>query len=156
MVPVWNKSYVWSLLLLAVAPSITAQADGVLGYWKEPEGSVIHIDSCGKDVCATLVAISASAPARVDGKNPKANLRQRSLCGLRIGEGFHLTSPAKAEGGMLYDPKSGKTYHGVLTTHGDAMDLHGYIGLSVFGRTERWTRTAAVSTCSAGAENAPR
>jgi uncharacterized protein (DUF2147 family) len=143
------------LLALSVfAASGMSQANGVLGYWKEPQGSVIHVDHCGKDVCATLVAISKSAPSQVDGKNPKTGLRQRPLCGLRIGEGFHLTSPGKAEDGMLYDPKTGKTYHGTMTAHADKMDLRGYIGLSLFGRTERWTRTEQTAQCTGTAPKA--
>ncbi len=85
--------------------SLEAQDGGVSGYWKEPQGSVIHVEACGSDVCATLVEISRSAPGRVDANNPDPALRQRSLCGLRIGTGFHLTSSVKAEGGSLYDPK---------------------------------------------------
>lgn len=136
------------MAIVAAAP-LAGQENGVIGYWKEPQGSVIHVETCGQNVCATLVAISPSAPARIDGKNPDRKLRDRSLCGLHIGEGFHLTSPAKAEGGTLYDPKSGKTYHGVLTAHGDQMDLRGYVGIAAFGRTERWTRTAETATCKA-------
>ena len=153
MCPVNVKRYMHflpSLAILAAAsgPLLLAQPSGVIGYWKEPEGSVIQIDTCGREICATLVAISPSAPARVDGKNPDAKLRQRSLCGLRIGEGFHLASPVKAEGGTIYDPKSGKTYRGVMAAHGEELDLRGFVGLSVFGRTERWTRALPVATCS--------
>ena len=132
----------------AIVPSLMGQRSGVVGYWQEPQGSVIRIDTCGENVCATLVAISPSAPARVDGRNPNPDLRRRSLCGLRIGGGFHLTSADKADGGSLYDPKSGKTYHGIMTAHGDHMDLRGYIGIAVFGRTERWIRTEPVTTCT--------
>jgi uncharacterized protein (DUF2147 family) len=135
------------IALLAAGPSLQAQENGVLGYWKEPQGSVIHVDTCGDNICATLVSISPTAPARVDGKNPTENLRKRTLCGLRIGDGFHMASPGKAEGGNLYDPKSGKTYHGIMTAHGDQMDLRGYIGIAAFGRTERWTRTAKTPAC---------
>jgi uncharacterized protein (DUF2147 family) len=76
------------IALVATGPSLMGQENGVLGYWREPEGSVIHIETCGKDVCATLVALSSSAPGRVDGKNPDPKLRNRSLCGLRLGEAF--------------------------------------------------------------------
>lgn len=57
------------------------------------------------------------------------------------------TSPGHAEGGTLYDPKSGKTYRGEMTASGNALALRGYIGLKVFGRTETWTRTQAATPC---------
>ncbi len=132
---------------LLLGHALSAQEAGVLGFWKEPGGSVIHIENCGPSICATLVSLSRSAPDRLDTKNPDHTLQSRSLCGLRIGQGFHLASPAKAEGGTIYDPKSGKTYQGTLTNNGDQLNLRGFIGISLFGRSERWTRTPAVETC---------
>ncbi len=102
-------------------------------------GAVIHVAACGSDICATLIALSKSAPSTVDGKNPDAALRTRPLCGLRIGEGFQ-GSGDKAEGGHLYDPKSGKTYRGTMTAKSNELDLRGYIGIKAFGRSETWTR----------------
>ena len=134
------------LLLLSSAGS--AHDHGVFGYWREPGGSVIHVATCGSDVCATLVALSKSAPSTVDGKNPDVALRNRPLCGLRIGDGFQ-SSGDKAEGGHLYDPKSGKTYKGSMTAKGNELDLRGYVGIKAFGRSETWTRlNEAPSACS--------
>ena len=134
-------------LVQACFCSLHAQQTGVLGYWKEPGGSVIHVEACGNEVCAVLASISPSAPARVDGQNPDVTLRGRSLCGLRLGEGFQLSTPTRAEGGRLYDPKSGRTYRGRMESHGDELSLRGYIGFSMLGRTEKWSRTSAVATC---------
>ena len=141
---------VLALPALFLSHIVYGQNNGVMGYWKEPGGSVIHIEPCGSNLCATLADISPSAPGRFDRNNPDAALRNRSLCGLRIGEGFHLNTPTKAEDGYLYDPKSGKTYRGTMTSSGNDLNMRGYIGISLFGRSERWTRSAAVQTCSAG------
>ncbi|AFL90456.1 hypothetical protein Terro_4252 [Terriglobus roseus DSM 18391] len=126
---------------------VRAQQNGILGYWKEPGGSVIHVATCGKDVCATLAAISPTAPGRVDNNNPDAGLRTRSLCGLRLGEGFQMVNPTKAEDGKLYDPKSGRTYNGRMESHGDVLSLRGYVGISLLGRTEKWNRTSETAVC---------
>jgi uncharacterized protein (DUF2147 family) len=143
---------VW--LLVCAAPLLLcsllwAGQSGVLGYWKEPSGSVIQIAPCGELVCATLVALGPSTPERTDSMNPDAALKTRALCGLRIGTDFHLTSPTRAEGGTLYDPKSGKTYHGAMSSDGDQLSLRGYVGIPLFGRSERWVRTGPVATCGA-------
>ena len=126
---------------------LCAQEAGVLGEWKEPTGSVIRIEACGDDVCAVIAQISSNAPVRVDAHNPDSALRQRSLCGLRIGEGFNRKSPVHADGGTLYDPKSGKTYRGSMESQGDQLSLRGYIGFSFLGRTEKWTRTKSPGQC---------
>lgn len=132
----------------AQAPLATQQGNGVFGDWREAEGSVIRIAPCADRACAVLVAISPSAPTREDGKNPDPALRHRPLCGLTIGTDFHLVGTERAENGTLYDPKSGKTYHGSMEAHGDQLNLRGYIGVPMFGRTEKWSRIAPVASCS--------
>jgi uncharacterized protein (DUF2147 family) len=136
---------------LLLCSQLAAQESGMLGFWKEPTGSVIHIDHCGPEngqaICATLVFVRPNAPTRVDSHNPDPTLHTRSLCGLRIGQDFHLASPGKAEGGTLYDPKSGKTYRGTMSSSGDQLNLRGYVGIPLFGRSETWTRTSPLETC---------
>ncbi len=44
-------------------------------------------------------------------------------------------------GGRLYDPEKGKTYSGKITlVSPKQLDLRGYIGISLIGRTSKWTR----------------
>lgn len=142
----------------AAAPVPNAQTTGVQGDWREASGSVIRIAPCGDALCAKLVLVSAAAPVSVDGMNPDANLRTRPLCGLLIGEGFRSSDPNKADDGKLYDPKTGKTYKGAMTSEGDTLLLRGYIGIAAFGRTAKWDRVkepveaCKVSATQAGAE----
>ena len=141
------KQCLLSLGLASVA-AVGAAAQGVRGYWSEPAGSVIHIQECGADLCLTLVSISPQAPARIDGLNPDPALRSRTLCGVQIGTGFHPSADGKADGGQLYDPKSGKTYHGSLKVEGDRLHLRGFVGVRLFGRTETWSRSGPVPVCT--------
>ena len=137
--------------LLAAAILASAQgkgAGGVRGDWRTPGGAVVRVDSCGSDVCATLFQLEPNAPTHLDTRNPDPAQHTRKLCGLQIGYGFHLTAANHAEDGHLYDPKSGKTYKGVMSSNGDTLDLRGYVGIKAFGRTEHWTRTTPVSPCS--------
>jgi len=137
-------------LLSAASLPLQAQTAGVLGNWREPTGSVIEIFHCGNDLCAKMAAISKQAPTQLDIKNPDPKSRTHPLCGLQIGYGFHLTDPTHADGGKLYDPKSGKTYHGTMTAEGNQLHLRGYVGFKAFGKTETWTRTdRTAATCSA-------
>lgn len=129
--------------LLFFAPSAPAQSNSIFGNWENPTGSVIEVYPCGSDACLRIIAISSHAPTRFDAKNPNSSLRTRPLCKLQIGSGFHLTADGHGQDGHIYDPKSGKTYSGAITRTGDRLRLRGYIGLSVFGRTETWTRAPA-------------
>ncbi|HTM28335.1 MAG TPA: DUF2147 domain-containing protein, partial [Rhodanobacter sp.] len=48
----------------------------------------------------------------------------------------------KWDGGRIVDPKSGKTYKVKLTVTngGKSLDVHGYIGFSLLGRSQTWLR----------------
>lgn len=133
-----------AILLLTTAANfsvaLTQTDPGVIGLWREPGGSVLDVHPCGNNVCARLVFISANAPSHVDGNNPDPAQRSRPLCGLQIGWGFHLKDPDHAADGFIYDPRSGSSYHGSLTADGDHLNLRGWAGFRIFGRTETWTR----------------
>src|SRR4051794_8263899 len=122
------------ILLSTACVASEPPASSILGNWREPTGSVIEIFRCGTDICARMVAISKQAPSQQDIHNPNPAARTHALCGLQIGYGFHSTDLTHADGGKLYDPKSGKTYRGSLTADGDHLNLRGYIGFKAFGR----------------------
>ena len=45
------------------------------------------------------------------------------------------------EGGKVIDPKNGKSYHCKMTLEGkDKLIVRGYIGISLFGRSQTWFR----------------
>jgi uncharacterized protein (DUF2147 family) len=138
---------------LAGCAALRAQAASVLGEWQEPTGAVLRVDHCGNQVCIWIVALSRHADAPTDIHNPDAGLRGRALCGLEIGSGFALRDAAHATDGTLYDPKTGKTYHGMLTVDGDRLDLRGYIGVPLFGRSQTWMRPGApVKGCAVASD----
>ncbi len=43
-------------------------------------------------------------------------------------------------GGTITDPKTGKTYKCTITKDGDKLNVRGYIGLSLIGRTQTWQK----------------
>lgn len=121
---------------------------GVVGNWVTPDKSIVRIEHCKTGICATVVQVSSASPSKADVKNPDPKLRQHPLCGLRIGTHFQAVDATHAKNGTLYDPESGKTYSGTMAADGDTLNLRGYIGLSLFGRTEVWHRTSqAVAPC---------
>jgi uncharacterized protein (DUF2147 family) len=135
-------------LSLPAAKVLPAQAAGVLGVWQDPTGSIIRVDHCGADVCLWIEALGPTAPSLLDIHNPEPTQRSRALCGLQIGSGFTLHDTGHAAGGMLYDPKTGKTYHGNMTAEGARLDLRGYVGIPLFGASQTWTRhSGTVGPC---------
>lgn len=129
--------------------SLVAADHGLFGYWKTSDGSVLRTIPCAQGLCIRIVSVTPTAPGDLDHNNPEPSLRKRPLCNLEIGSNFTLAGDTKATGGSVYDPESGKTYKGNIDLTGDTLKLRGYIGITLFGRTETWHRTADVKPCSA-------
>ena len=132
---------------------MSANADeiGIRGFWQEPSGAVIQVASCAEGLCLKIVALSPGDHPHTDVHNPDAKLRGRPLCGLRIGQDFTEPDSQHAEGGSIYDPKSGHTYSGSMAAQGNTLKLRGYLGIKLFGRSETWTRLKqGRATCTPG------
>jgi uncharacterized protein (DUF2147 family) len=138
-----------SVLPLLLAPVARASSQtGIFGDFEGPTHSIVRVHPCGASVCLTLVKLPPNPPSVLDGHNPDEALQKRPLCGLDIGTGFRQQDADHLVDGQLYDPVSGKTYKGNVTGEGDKLKLRGYIGISLFGRSETWTRVPAVVPCT--------
>ncbi len=75
----------------------------------------------------------------LDGNNPDPALRSRPILGLVI---IHAVYGGGGQWkGTVYDPDNGRTYGCSIRLAGpDTMKLRGYLGFSLFGRTETWKR----------------
>ncbi|RRA48524.1 DUF2147 domain-containing protein [Acidipila sp. EB88] len=136
-------------LLLATPSPADTQASQLTGDWKTPNNSVLRIQPCeGSHLCVRIVTIGPKDQPSHDVNNPDASLRARDLCGLMIGTAFTPDGAAAAKDGKVYDPESGKTYSAKMQAEGDSLNLRGFIGFSLLGRTETWHRTStAVAAC---------
>ncbi len=77
-----------------------------------------------------------------DVKNPNPKLRNRDLVGLEILKNFEFNGKNTWEDGTIYDPRKGETYDCYLKLQSNnKLKVRGFVGISLFGRTEIWTRT---------------
>ncbi len=122
-----------------------AEKTDVEGRWLTQEGDGwIRIQIVG-DSLEGSVAGSPDPKQReereLDDRNPDPDLRTRRLDGLIIMKGFEYDGDSKWSGGTVYDPNSGKTYKCTVTqVDADTLKMRGFIGISLFGRSETWTR----------------
>lgn len=133
------KQVLMTLCALFITAALYAQSDPILGKWQNPSGEGrIEIYKKGEKFYGKLYWIKDSA--KKDTKNPDPKLRTRNIQGLEILSGFVKESKTYVDG-TIYDPKSGKTYSCKMTLKGDdKLDIRGYIGISMLGRSETWTR----------------
>ncbi|NEM97830.1 DUF2147 domain-containing protein [Pontibacter burrus] len=137
------------LLALAVLMLLStyawAQSLSPVGIWTNEDGKArFEIYKCGDKLCGKIVTLKEplrNGKPKVDEKNPDKSLRNRPLAGLEFMNGFAYDSHNKWDDGTIYDPESGKTYSCYMKMIGkDKMEVKGYIGISLIGRTQTWTR----------------
>jgi uncharacterized protein (DUF2147 family) len=141
------------MFLWAASSAIGAETDGILGVWLTQGGKYkVEIFKCGEAFCGKVVGLAEpeypvgdekgmAGKAKVDRNNPEESLRSRPLLGLQIMKGFTYAGNGTWKGGTIYDPDNGKTYKCKITQpKADQLNVRGYIGISLLGRTEEWVR----------------
>lgn len=135
-----------SLLLFFIPSVVFAQnADDVLGYWlTDEETAKIEIYKEGNLYNGKIVWLEEpngdDGKPKLDVENPEESLQSRPLMGLNLVSGF-VFDDDQWEDGQIYDPKEGKTYKCRMRLKKGKLEVRGYIGAPMFGKTVVWTRT---------------
>jgi uncharacterized protein (DUF2147 family) len=131
---------------LAIAPAAGAATPGITGQWlSQDRKGVVSIEPCAGKLCGRITWLRApldsAGKPKHDAHNPQARLQSRPICGLPILWNFTQEGPDSWTGGEIYDPEKGETYHCNIHLEADGtLHVRGYVGISLLGRTEVWTR----------------
>ena len=137
-----------SLYLLSFSFNAIAQkpADRIVGKWYTEENkSLIEIYKKGDKYCGKIIWLKDpncdDGKPKLDKDNPDEKLRSRTILNLEIMTNLEYDDDNEWEDGDIYDPESGNTYSCKITlTDPDKIDMRGYMGFSLLGRTTVWTR----------------
>lgn len=69
----------------------------------------------------------------------KDDRKGKPILGLEIIRGLKKDGD-EFTGGTITDPKTGKTYKCTITRSGDQLNVRGYVGVSLLGRTQTWQK----------------
>lgn len=144
------------LLLLALVPlasavttAAAAPAATPVGEWQQFDDkkgglrSIIRIEQVGGELVGTILK---TVPRPEDPPQPTCDkcpgeFKDKPIVGLRFmwglkGEGRQW------DGGRVLDPEEGKIYRVKLklSEDGRTLEVRGYVGFAMIGRTQRWTR----------------
>jgi len=125
-----------------------ASQPSAAGIWKQVDeqgkvGALVTISEEGGVYVGRLSKLfldPADDPNPVCVKCPGDKLNQPIL-GLTFIEGMKQSGLDYADGTIL-DPETGDIYHAKMTLSpdGNELNVRGYVGLSIFGRSQTWTR----------------
>lgn len=142
--------YIGIAILLCVS-FVKAATNTAVGYWQtidDKTGKALSVVQFYKAKDGTLSGkIYRILPA--PGQKPhdkcvacSGDLHNKPILGMRIIWGMQDMGDGKYVGGRALDPKSGSVYRARMTVidNGCKLNLRGYIGIPLFGRTETWNR----------------
>jgi len=143
------------IMITTIFLTTTAHAgrDDILGLWNNQEKDArIEIYHCGEKYCGKIVSLKEPnypegskegrpGTPKLDHNNPDPTLRKIPILGLKIMHDFVYDGDNQWISGKVYDPKNGKTYSGKMTlVSPNKLNLRGFIGIPLIGRTAVWTR----------------
>ncbi len=136
------------VLLLAIGYSTNSFAgnDPIEGLWYSQDSSAkikIYLAKNGK-YYGKIVWLKEpngdDGKPKLDTKNPKAAKRTEPILDMLILRSFEKDGDDEYDDGTIYDPKNGKTYSCIITHKGNHLNVRGYVGISLIGRTAVWTK----------------
>lgn len=140
----FSKILILSLVFIGVNVSANAQADPIEKVWYNQEKTAkiqVYKAKNGKfyGKMVWLKEPLENGKPKVDKENPDTKKRNTPLIGLVLLSGLEKDGDKEYDGGKIYDPKNGKTYSCKITHNGNSLDLRGFVGISLIGRTSVWT-----------------
>lgn len=126
--------------VMAASQGQARASSGLEGTWLvEEKDGIFSIAPCPSDagrLCGWLVGMDYTDA------EPEKDIWGRSECGLEIISDMKRHKNGQWHGTIL-DPRTGRTYQAIMWSgKGDTLKLRGYVGLSLFGETQTWSRIA--------------
>lgn len=139
---------VLSFLFISLTSSVFAAATTPAGLWRTTDDntgkprSLVRIHENNGEYSAVIEKglLASDTPDAVCDKCKDERKGQR-IVGMTIVKGIKYED-GHYEGGEILDPENGKTYRCLmkLDSTGNTLEVRGYIGISLIGRSQTWTR----------------
>lgn len=130
---------------LLVCSVMSMQAQSIIGKWKtiddktqKPKSIVEITEKNGVYSGKVIEILSDRKEAKCD--QCPGELKGKPIKGITVITGMKKDGD-EYSGGKILDPNSGKEYKCLLELDGkDKLNVRGYIGISLIGRTQTWQR----------------
>ena len=140
-----KKSIVFSLVMIFSIIS-NVQCQTVIGKWKTIDDetgqakSIVEVYEKGGKIYGKVVEILRTEHKKDVCSKCEGADKNKPILGMIIISGLQKDG-VEYNGGTVLDPQNGKKYKCYITLESpDKLKLRGYIGLSIMGRTQYWTR----------------
>ena len=104
--------------------------------------AIIQLTESNGQVSGKIIKVHNPEHAKAKCSKCKGSLKNQPIEGLQILTGLKADGDNKWTDGKLVDPETGKIYSGKVTLadDGKSLELRGYVGAPIFGRSQTWIR----------------
>ena len=136
-----------SIIGLSSGVTFAQSTDPAIGIWKTIDdktnqpASLIKIEEVNGQLEGTIIKTYPleGRPVLISCNLCKDERKDKPLIGMKIMTDLKKDGAGTWSGGKILDPKEGEVYKVKLATEdGKKMDVRGYIGISLLGRTQVW------------------
>lgn len=131
-----------------ISQSQNVENANIYGLWWNAEKTAkikIYKAKSGK-ACGKITWLkepnNENGKPKVDKENPNKELAKKPIINLVVLKHLVYKGNNKWEDGKIYDPNNGKDYscEATLSADNKTLDLRGYVGFSLLGRTSSWKK----------------
>lgn len=134
------KKLLFSAVLSLVGTLAFAQIEGKWKTIDDESGkakSIVEIFKKADGKYYGKVSKLLIEPAEPTCSKCKDDRKGKAILGMEVIRGLSKESD-EFTGGTITDPKTGKTYKCTIKKDGNKLNVRGYVGLSLIGRTQVW------------------
>ena len=142
-IPFMNKNTICIFLLFFTT---TFYSQTVIGKWKTIDDetnkpkSIVEIYEKSEKIYGKVIEIIEPEHKNKVCSNCSGDDKNKPILGMTVIKGL-LKDKTEYNSGKILDPKNGKLYKCYITLESkDKLKVRGYIGISLFGRTQYWYR----------------
>ncbi|MES2690456.1 MAG: DUF2147 domain-containing protein [Bacteroidota bacterium] len=122
------------------------EPDAILGTWITGSGKAhVEIRKFNNTYYGQIVWLKepndANGKPKTDKNNSDRSRHNNPILGLKMLLGFSYKGDKQWKDGTIYDPENGSTYScKIEMTDANSLNIRGYVGVSLLGRTDVWKR----------------
>ena len=141
-----SVAFLFSFTLKNLAGDNDSPGDKLVGVWEPSHGKAkVKISKVGEKYFGKIVwlkePLNEKGEKKTDVNNPNEAMHDTPLLGYKILKDFEYTGDETWENGTIYDPENGSLYNCTIRLKDDnTIEVRGYIGVSMIGRTDTWTK----------------
>jgi uncharacterized protein (DUF2147 family) len=140
-----KSAIIISLLFFIGVSSPAVKSDDILGIWTTGNAkSQVQIYKIGEKFFGKIIKLkdplNEQGKPKVDFRNSDASKRNMPLIGLNVLRDL-VFDKDEWNGGRIYNPEDGKDYKCLMRLKdAKTLEVRGYIGFSLIGKSQTWTR----------------